>query len=173
MSARAFVALGANLADSVADRAATLHAAVEAIGRIANTRLVAVSPFYVSQPVDAQGPDFVNAVVEVATDLPPQDLLLALHKIEDEFGRLRPFRNAPRSLDLDLLMVGQQVVSTPTLTLPHPRLHLRAFVLLPLLALAPDLMHPTLGPLSAHLKSVADQAIFQLQNTVSSDQLHL
>jgi 2-amino-4-hydroxy-6-hydroxymethyldihydropteridine diphosphokinase len=162
MSARAFIALGANLADSVADRAATLHAAVKAIGHIANTRLVAVSPFYVSQPVDAQGPDFVNAVAEVSTDLSPQDLLLALHHIEDEFGRLRPYRNAPRSLDLDLLMVDQHVINTTTLSLPHPRLHQRAFVLLPLLDLAPDLVHPTQGRLFEHLQSVADQQIFKM-----------
>jgi 2-amino-4-hydroxy-6-hydroxymethyldihydropteridine diphosphokinase len=159
VAARAFIGLGANLADTVADRSMTLQAAIEAIRQLPGASFVASSPFYVSQPVDAQGPDFVNAVVEVATDLTPQDLLLALHKIEDEFGRLRPYRNAPRSLDLDLLMVGQQVVSTPTLTLPHPRLHLRAFVLLPLLALAPDLVHPRLGRLSDHLRNVADQVI--------------
>jgi 2-amino-4-hydroxy-6-hydroxymethyldihydropteridine diphosphokinase len=162
MSARAFIALGANLADSVADRAATLHAAVQAMRHIASTRLVAVSPFYVSQPLEAQGPDFVNAVAEVCTDLSPQDLLLALHQIENEFGRLRPYRNAPRSLDLDLLMVDQQVVNTTTLSLPHPRLHQRAFVLLPLLDLAPDLVHPSLGRLSVHLQNVAHQMISKM-----------
>jgi 2-amino-4-hydroxy-6-hydroxymethyldihydropteridine diphosphokinase len=157
-----YIGLGANLADTVADRAATLRAAIQALGQAPGLAVVARSPFYVSQPVDASGPDFVNAVVEVATDLCAQDVLVTLHRVEDDFGRLRPYRNAPRTLDLDLLLMGQTVLNTPHLVVPHPRLHQRAFVLLPLLELAPQLVHPLLGPLADYAKTVANQTITKM-----------
>jgi 2-amino-4-hydroxy-6-hydroxymethyldihydropteridine diphosphokinase len=154
-----YIGLGANLADTVADRAATLRAAIDALGRSPGLTVLACSSFYVSQPVDAQGPDYVNAVVEVATDLSPQDVLALLHRVEHDFGRLRPYRNAPRTLDLDLLLMGPTVVNTPALAVPHPRLHQRAFVLLPLLELAPRLQHPLLGLLTPYLDAVTSQTI--------------
>jgi 2-amino-4-hydroxy-6-hydroxymethyldihydropteridine diphosphokinase len=162
MNGGVFIGLGANLADTVADRTTTLHAAIDALCKEPGLWLVARSAFYVSQPVDALGPDYVNAVIEIATDLSPQDLLDVLHRVEDDFGRRRSYRNAPRTLDLDLLLMGTGVVNTPALIVPHPRLHQRAFVLLPLLELAPTLVHPSLGPLSAHLPAVANQTISKL-----------
>ncbi|MDZ7590729.1 MAG: 2-amino-4-hydroxy-6-hydroxymethyldihydropteridine diphosphokinase [Rubrivivax sp.] len=147
--------MGANLGDA---RAAVAQA-VNALAALPQTRLVAVSRLYRSAPVDAQGPDFVNAVAELHTGLAPREMLAALQAIEHAHGRERPHRNAPRTLDLDLLLYGQRVVEEPGLAVPHPRLHERAFVLLPLADLAPDLEHPRLGPLAAFREQVADQPI--------------
>lgn len=158
MTERVFVGLGANLGDVPA----TLHAALAALRELTGTVMVASSSFYASKPVDATGPDFVNAVAEINTALAPQALLLALHQIEARFGRERPYVNAPRTLDLDLLLYGQRVVTTPSLTVPHPRLHQRAFVLVPLLELAPDAVHPVVGPLIAALGAVANQVLHKL-----------
>jgi 2-amino-4-hydroxy-6-hydroxymethyldihydropteridine diphosphokinase len=155
---RVFVGLGANLGDA----SATLHAALAALRELPGVQLMATSSFYASKPVDATGPDYVNAVAEIHTRLTPQDLLLALHQIESRFGRKRPFANAPRTLDLDLLLYGQQVISTPTLTVPHPRMHERAFVILPLLELAPTFVHPQLGALAAQLPAVSAQDIHRV-----------
>ncbi len=154
MSERVFIGLGANLGDSVA----TLDSAEQALAALPGTRLVAASPRYRSAPLQASGPDFLNAVVELATDLEPEALLAALHGIEAAHGRQRPFPNAPRTLDLDLLLYGQRVMDTQTLRLPHPRLHERAFVLEPLLQLAPDLQHPLVGPLQMLRRQVRHQA---------------
>ncbi len=158
MAERVFVGLGANLGDA----SATLRAATVAMAALPHTALVAQSPLYASKPVEASGPDYVNAVVELSTTLAPQDLLLALQAIEQGFGRERPFVNAPRTLDLDLLLYGQRALATATLTVPHPRLHQRAFALLPLLALAPELSHPLLGPLAAFVPAVSNQDIHRL-----------
>lgn len=152
---RVFIGLGANLGDA----AQTLRKAVGAIGRLAGTQVLRRSPTYLSAPVDAQGPDFTNAVVEVQTSLSPLDLLAALQAIETEHGRQRPYRNAPRTLDLDLLLFGDRSIESTTLTVPHPRLHQRAFVLLPLLDLAPGLNHPVLGALRSHVGAVSGQAL--------------
>jgi len=155
---RAFVALGANLGDA----RSTITDAFARLARLPQTRVVARSSLYRTAPVDASGPDFINAVAELETGLPPRDLLAALHAIEHSHGRERPFRNAPRTLDLDLLLHGDEVVDDAGLTLPHPRLHERAFVLVPLLELAPALAHPALGPLARWLDHVADQRIERL-----------
>jgi len=152
---RVFVGLGANLGDP----RATLAQALEALAALPRTRLVAASRLYRSSPVDAQGPDFINAVAELETALTPRELLHAMQAIEQEHGRQRPYRNAPRTLDLDLLLYGQRLIDEPGLTVPHPRLHQRAFVLVPLADLAPDLVHPQLGRLQALRERVADQAI--------------
>ncbi|HRD99101.1 MAG TPA: 2-amino-4-hydroxy-6-hydroxymethyldihydropteridine diphosphokinase, partial [Rubrivivax sp.] len=128
-----------------------------------------VSPRYRTAPLLASGPDFLNAVVELATDLEPAALLAALHGIEAAHGRRRPYPNAPRTLDLDLLLYGQRVMDTQALRLPHPRLHERAFVLAPLLDLAPDLVHPTLGGLCAQYAFVRGQAIERLNRSGGHD----
>jgi 2-amino-4-hydroxy-6-hydroxymethyldihydropteridine diphosphokinase len=131
---RIFIGLGANLGDA----AATLRDALVQLNALPHTTLVAASALYRSAPVDADGPDFVNAVAELRSALEPVELLAHLHAVERRFLRKRPYRNAPRTLDLDLLFYGRRVSATATLTLPHPRLHLRAFVLAPLAELAPD-----------------------------------
>ncbi len=131
---QAFVAIGANLGDAEA----AVKAAMAAIGALQRTLVTARSSLYRSEPVDAEGPDFVNAVVAVRTGLDAEQFLVALQRLETQAGRERPFPNAPRTLDLDLLMHGNSVMDTPTLTLPHPRMRERAFVLKPLAEIAPD-----------------------------------
>lgn len=158
---RACIGLGANLGDA----RATLRAAVAALAALPDCSSLQVSHLYRSAPVDAQGPDFLNAVATVETGLSPAALLQALQAIEQAHGRERPYRNAPRTLDLDLLLHGDTVMDTPALALPHPRLHERRFVLAPLLELVPDLQHPRLGPLQAWLPRVADQAVERLLET--------
>ena len=155
---RVFVGLGANLGDA----RATLAAAMKALESHPGITLVAMSSLYRTAPVDATGPDYINAVVELRTTLAPLQLLQALQAIEADHGRQRPYRHAPRTLDLDLLLYGQRQADDPQLTLPHPRLHRRAFVLEPLAELAPDLTHPRLGLLRDQLANVADQAIERL-----------
>lgn len=131
---QAFVAIGANLGDAEA----SVKAAMAAIGALQRTQVTARSSLYRSEPVDAEGPDFINAVVAVRTGLDAEQFLVALQRLETLAGRERPFPNAPRTLDLDLLMHGNSVIDTPTLTLPHPRMRERAFVLKPLAEIAPD-----------------------------------
>ena len=154
----AYVGIGANLGDA----RASVAAAGRALAALPRSRLVALSSVYRSAPVDAAGPDFFNAVACLHTHLAPATLLAALQAIERAFGRERPYRHAPRSLDLDLLLLGDEVMSSAELTLPHPRLHLRAFVLLPLLELNPALAPPGLGPLACYLPAAAHQTIARL-----------
>ena len=131
---QAFVAIGANLGDAQA----AVKAAMDAIGTIERTVVTARSSLYRSAPVDAEGPDFINAVVAVRTGLTAEAFLAELHLLEEQAGRERPFPNAPRTLDLDLLMHGNAIKDTPALSLPHPRMRDRAFVLKPLAEIAPD-----------------------------------
>jgi 2-amino-4-hydroxy-6-hydroxymethyldihydropteridine diphosphokinase len=135
---RIFVGLGANLGDAVA----TVRAALDALDGLPGTRVVARSGLWRSAPVDAHGPFFVNAVAELRSTLPPEALLAALQGIEQRFGRERPYPNAPRTLDLDLLAYGERRIESPALTLPHPRAHQRAFVQAPLAQIAPELARP-------------------------------
>lgn len=152
---RAFVGVGANLGDA---RAAVV-AALQALGRLPRTQRLACSSLYRSAPVDAAGPDYINAVAELRTALPPHELLRRLQAVEQDFGRTRGARNAPRTLDLDLLLQGERVLHDDELTLPHPRLHLRAFVLQPLAELDPLLTLPGLGALAPWLRRASDQSI--------------
>lgn len=133
----AYIALGSNLQDPVKQ----VTKAFKAIATLAGTQLIACSSLYKTAPVgyDHQ-PDFINAVAKVETQLPPVALLRQLLAVEAGFGRERPFPNAPRILDLDLLLYGDVRMQTPELTLPHPRMHERGFVLLPLAEIAPDLV---------------------------------
>lgn len=130
----AYVGLGANLGDPVA----AVRTAVAGLARLPGTRLRATSRLYRSAPVDAQGPDFVNAVVVLDTELTAPDLLHGLLALEHAAGRERPWRNAPRTLDLDLLLYGDACIDSPELKVPHARLNGRAFVLRPLAEVAPD-----------------------------------
>lgn len=157
-AARAFIGVGANLGAAQA----TVRAALLALQQLPRTRWVAASSLYRSAPVDASGPDYVNAVAELRTELGPQDLLHCLQAIEQRFGRVRGARNAPRTLDLDLLLHGELRVDTAELTLPHPRAHLRGFVLRPLAELDPQLCLPGRGPIADWLPGAADQPVRRL-----------
>ena len=150
----AHIALGANLGDAVA----TVRAALAALDTLPQTELVAASGLYRTAPLEASGPDFINAVAEVRTTLAPLALLHALQVLELQAGRERPYRNAPRTLDLDVLRYGDLTLETPELTLPHPRMLERAFVLVPLAEIAPALVPP------AALQAVAGQAITRLSD---------
>jgi len=154
----AFVGLGANLGDGPA----TLALAFEALAGLPATTLLRRSPLYGSAPVDAGGPDYVNAVAQIDTALDAPALLARLQAIELAHGRERPYRNAPRTLDLDLLLYGDATIASPALTVPHPRLHERAFVLRPLADLAPSLVVPGRGALAGLLAGVAGQRIDRL-----------
>lgn len=157
---RVFVGLGANLGDA----AQTLREALAQLGRLPQTECVAASSLYRSAPVDAAGPDYINAVAELRTQLEPHELLAQLQALERHFGRDRPYRNAPRRLDLDLLLFGDRRVASPALTLPHPRLHQRAFVLAPLAELAPLLACVGGRSVAQALALVADQRISKLDD---------
>ncbi len=158
MKERVFIGLGANLGD----KATALDKAVAAMAVLPATRVVAQSARYRSAPLQASGPNYLNAVVELSTSLEPEPLLAALQRIEQAQGRERPFRNAPRTLDLDLLLYGQRRLCTDALEIPHPRLQERAFVLAPLLDIAPDLMHPVLGDLRVVRAQLSGQVIERL-----------
>ena len=138
----AYVGLGANIGEPRRQ----LQAAIEELMGLPRTRLVLVSGLYRSDPVGAAGqPDFLNAVAQLDTELPPEALLDRLQEIENRHGRERPFPGAPRTLDLDLLLHGNQSIASPRLTVPHPRMHERAFVLEPLTEIAPDISIPGRG----------------------------
>jgi 2-amino-4-hydroxy-6-hydroxymethyldihydropteridine diphosphokinase len=154
----AYVGLGANLGEP----RRTLESALQALGATPGVRLRRVSSLYRSAPIAASGPDFINAVAELDTTLQPQALLAALQAVEQQHGRQRPYRNAPRTLDLDLLLYGTLTLETPALTVPHPRMHERAFVLQPLAELAPALGVPGLGVVAELLAHCNDQRIERL-----------
>jgi 2-amino-4-hydroxy-6-hydroxymethyldihydropteridine diphosphokinase len=147
----AYIGLGANLGEPLA----ALREATRRIAALPGCRLVAASRLYRSAPVDSSGPDYWNAVLLLDTELTAPALLTELQAIERAHGRERPYRNAPRTLDLDLLAHGELRVSSAELELPHPRLHERAFVLLPLLELSDSL--PVLGALAPYLAAITDQ----------------
>lgn len=156
----AYVGLGANLGDTVA----ALKSALLALSLLPGTQLQRASSFYRTAPIDSHGPDYLNAVAAIHTTLAPDDLLTHLQHIEQAGGRERPYRNAPRTLDLDLLLYGEARLASSTLTVPHPRLHERAFVLVPLAEIAPaGLVIPGRGALQDLLTGVADQAIHKLE----------
>jgi 2-amino-4-hydroxy-6-hydroxymethyldihydropteridine diphosphokinase len=139
---RAYIALGSNLADPVAQ----VKGGFEALAMLPKTRLACVSSLYRSAPAGyTDQPDFVNAVALIETALEPQALLAALLAVERRKGRVRDFPNAPRTLDLDILLYGERTIHEPGLTIPHARMHERAFVLVPLAEIAPDALVPGQG----------------------------
>lgn len=157
MSIVAYIGLGANLGDA----RQTIEAAMNTLRESSGILSLRQAPLYSSDPVDAQGPVFINTVVAVDTTLEPLPLLDLLQTIEQEHGRERPYRNAPRTLDLDLLLYGTQTIDTTRLTVPHPRMHQRAFVLRPLQDLAPDLRLAQ-GSFTALLAGCQDQKLDRL-----------
>jgi 2-amino-4-hydroxy-6-hydroxymethyldihydropteridine diphosphokinase len=154
----AYVGIGANLGDARGN----VDDAVARLGLLPESRLSRTSPYYRSAPIDSSGDDYVNAVVSIDTKLNALDLLAALHGIEADHGRERPYRNAPRTLDLDLLLYGDQVIATDTLTVPHPRMLERAFVLRPLLDIAPAISVPGRGRAASFFAAVSKQVIERL-----------
>ncbi|MEO5736162.1 MAG: 2-amino-4-hydroxy-6-hydroxymethyldihydropteridine diphosphokinase [Variovorax sp.] len=152
MMVRAYVAIGANLGDAKA----TVQQAIDALDALPQTRVAARSSLYRSAPFEASGPDFINAVAALDTGLDAHALLGAMQQLELQAGRERPYRNAPRTLDLDLLQHGDGALDMPGLTLPHPRMTQRAFVMLPLAEIAPELVTPQ------QLAAVAGQPIERL-----------
>jgi 2-amino-4-hydroxy-6-hydroxymethyldihydropteridine diphosphokinase len=160
----AYVALGANLGDPLA----TLQAALSALAGIPATTLGTTSSLYRTAPVGLRNqPDFVNAVAQLRTTLSPHQMLDALFDIEALFGRSRSVPNAPRTLDLDLLLHGETILEEQFLTLPHPRMHLRAFVLVPLLEIVPACSIPGLGPAQQFLGGCSDQSIVRISSVVA------
>jgi 2-amino-4-hydroxy-6-hydroxymethyldihydropteridine diphosphokinase len=148
----AFVGVGGNLGQA----ASTVSDAMVRIGALPGTTLVRRSSLYRTAPVDSSGPDYVNAVAEIATRLDAPALLAALQALEDSAGRERPYRNAPRTLDLDLLLFGSARIDSPRLQVPHPRMKQRAFVLVPLAEIAPDRVS------SQELQAVAGQHVTRI-----------
>jgi 2-amino-4-hydroxy-6-hydroxymethyldihydropteridine diphosphokinase len=146
--------LGANLGDA---RAAVRQAMAD-VAALDGVEWVAASSLYGSAPLDADGPDYVNAVVQVRTTLSPGDLLSRLQDIELRAGRQRPYRNAPRTLDLDILLYGDTVLDSADLQIPHPRMWQRAFVVLPLAELAPAWVS------AQQLQAVAGQVLHRLHD---------
>lgn len=149
----AYVGLGANLGDPVA----TLADAILQLGALPGVVVLSESSYYCTAPIDSSGPDYTNAVVALRTTLTAPGLLARLQGIEAAAGRERPYRNAPRTLDLDILLYGEACVSSAALSIPHPRMWQRAFVLLPLAEIAPQRVT------AAQLQAVAGQGIARLQ----------
>ncbi|MGB3299987.1 MAG: 2-amino-4-hydroxy-6-hydroxymethyldihydropteridine diphosphokinase [Phormidesmis sp.] len=150
---QAAIALGGNLGDSQR----ILSEAMEVIGKTNGIRMIARSPLYKTAPVGPPQPDYLNACLAVETGLSARSLLHQLLAIENQFGRVRHERWGARSLDLDLLLFGDQIIDLPGLTVPHPRLHERAFVLVPLMDVAPHIVpewsHPIFGKTIAQLSA--------------------
>jgi 2-amino-4-hydroxy-6-hydroxymethyldihydropteridine diphosphokinase len=159
MSTLAYIGLGANLGDA----RQTIAAAIDALRQSSGILTLKQAPLYSSDPVDAQGPIFINTVVAIDTTLEPLSLLDRLQAIEKEHGRERLYRNAPRTLDLDLLLYGTFTIETPRLSVPHPRMHQRAFVLRPLQDLAPALQLAQ-GSFATLLARCQDQKLDRLVN---------
>ncbi len=156
----AYVGLGSNLDQPVTQ----IRSAIEELARLPGTALGRVSSLYRSEPVGyVHQPPFVNAVVELSTVLPARALLEALLGIEARHGRVRSFPNAPRPLDLDLLLYGDSVIDEPGLQLPHPRMHERRFVLLPLEEIAPQCVIPGRGEARDWLARTAQQRVEMIQ----------
>ena len=156
----AYVGLGANIGEPRAQ----LLAAWGALGRIPQTQAIARSGLYRSAPMGyADQPDFLNCVAKLDTALEPHDLLSHLQQVERDLGRVRSFRDAPRTIDLDLLLYGRETIETPDLTLPHPRMHERAFVLAPLVELDAGAMIPGRGQAAELLRACAGQSIERIE----------
>ncbi len=154
----AFIGVGANLGFA---RDAVLNALADLSGLLQTTFVVA-SGLYRSAPVDGDGPDYINAVAGIETTLSAHALLAALQAIEIRYGRVRTTRNAPRTLDLDLLLYGDGLLKTPDLIVPHPRIAERAFVLMPLIEIAGPILIPGQGKADALLANVSGQTIERL-----------
>lgn len=151
----ACIGIGSNLGDA----ADNVRNALLALAKLPSTSVTGQSSLFRTAPIAADGDDYVNAVVRVSTNLSAEELLQALLQVEQDCGRERSYLNAPRTLDLDVLLYGDQVIATPTLTVPHPRMTTRAFVLIPLLQIDPFIQIPGQGAAHLFVPGVATQAI--------------
>ena len=158
MSVKVKIGVGANLGEA----RLTVQQAIARLALLPQTSLIGQSSLFLTAPIEASGDDYVNAVVALQTELTAPALLQALQELELAFGRERPYRNAPRTLDLDLLLYGTQQIVTASLTVPHPRMTERAFVLLPLLQLDPFIQIPGKGAAHQFVPQVAGQRIVKL-----------
>ena len=158
MTISAYIGIGANLGDA----RAMVEYAIEKLHTLPQTQFKQASSLFITAPIDSSGDDYINAVAAIETNLNAQVLLEHLQEIELVCGRERPYRNAPRTLDLDLLLYEQQVINTEYLTVPHPRMTERAFVLIPLLQLDPFIKIPRKGSAHKFAPAVADQGIRKL-----------
>ncbi|CAM3783522.1 2-amino-4-hydroxy-6-hydroxymethyldihydropteridine diphosphokinase [Polynucleobacter antarcticus] len=156
--ARAFIGFGGNIGDT----RQLITDAIVCLAQRCELQILTKSCFYQSAPFEASGSDYINSVIEIETTLTPYGLLHVCQAVEQEFGRERPYTNAPRTLDLDILSFEGVSQDDSDLTLPHPRIIERSFVLLPLLEIAPHFFLPQLGELKAYLPQVADQRIEKL-----------
>ena len=150
-----YIGIGSNLGNA----AQNVTEAIDSLSHLPDTCLDKASSFYRTAPVDAAGDDYINAVARLVTGLSPEPLLNALWKIENRFGRERLYRNAPRTLDLDILLYNRECVLTERLSIPHPRMAERAFVLVPLAEIDPDIVIPGKEPLTVLLSRVKNQRI--------------
>lgn len=154
----AYLGLGSNLGDSQQ----TLRDAIVCLAQYSNILVLHKASIYLSAPVDTHGPDFLNTVISVQTTLSAKQLHVICQQIEHQFERQRPYRYAPRTLDIDLLLFGDEIITTPELIIPHPRMTERAFVLLPLAEIAPNIVIPHFGEIQPYLTKVTQQTINKL-----------
>ncbi|MES2024848.1 MAG: 2-amino-4-hydroxy-6-hydroxymethyldihydropteridine diphosphokinase [Pseudomonadota bacterium] len=151
----AYIGIGSNLGDAEGN----VLRALNELDQLPTTQVNGQSSLFRTAPIDSSGDDYINAVARVSTNLSAEELLQALLALEQTFGRERPYFNAPRTLDLDVLLYGDEIIATPTLSVPHPRMTARAFVLIPLLQIDPFIIIPGQGAAHQFIPAVADQAI--------------
>lgn len=151
----AYIGIGSNLGNARSN----VERAITRLQQLPESRVTAQSSLFQSAPIDAAGDDYINAVVGIETPLSAPNLLRALQSIENDFGRERPYHHAPRTLDLDLLLYGREKIATDDLTVPHPGVTLRAFVLIPLLQIDALISIPGKGPAHNFVQGVAGQTI--------------
>ena len=154
----AYIGIGANLGDA----RTAVEAALQRLAALPESELKAQSSLFRTAPIDAGGDDYINAVAQLETRLNDTELLQELQAIELAFGRERPYQNAPRTLDLDILLFGSSRIDSNTLTVPHPRLTERAFALIPLMQIDPFVSIPGKGPAHQFAPGVADQKISRI-----------
>lgn len=157
--AKVFLGLGGNLGDAKQ----TLKDAIICLAQNPHVEVISRSCYYKSAPIDATGDDFVNSVIAITTNLNPLTLLKLCQSVEDSFGRERPFPNAPRTIDIDILTYDKEEHNLPELTIPHPRMTERLFVLLPLLEIEPEINLPGFGPLKDLIAGLSNQRIEKIQ----------
>lgn len=154
----AYIGLGSNLGDSREEVLSAIHA----ISELPKTKLLSQSSFYQTEPIEAFGNDFINAVISIETELNPEALLIKLQEIEQKAKRERPYKNAPRTLDLDILLYDDLTIKSESLEVPHPRLTQRAFALVPLLEMNPSITIAGKGLAKDYLEGVQNQRILKL-----------